>query len=62
MSKGAVLIRGQSLREMCVRVSSGPYFPVFSPNTEKCGSEKTPYLDTFHAVIVYLKPGLCLRK
>ena len=24
-------------------VSSGPYFPVFGP-------EKTPYLDTFHAV------------
>ena len=26
----------------------GPYFPVFSPNTGKCGLEKT--LDTFHAV------------
>ena len=26
-------------------VFSGPYFPVFGP-------EKTPYLDTFHAVIV----------
>ena len=28
-------------------VYSGPYFPVFSPNTEK-----TPYLDTFHAVLL----------
>ena len=35
----------------------GPYFPVFtpqisafSPNTEKYGPGKTPYLDTFHAV------------
>ena len=28
----------------------GPYFPVFSPNTGKYGPEKTPYLDTFHAV------------
>ena len=31
-------------------VSSGPYFPVFALNTEKYGPEKTPYLDTFHAV------------
>ena len=29
---------------------SGPYFPVFSPNTGKCGPVKTPYLDTFHVV------------
>ena len=27
-----------------------PYFPVFSLNTRKYGPEKTPYLDTFHAV------------
>ena len=25
-----------------------PCFLVFSPNTGKCGPEKTPYLDTFH--------------
>ena len=31
-------------------VSSGPYFPVFSPNTAKYGPEKTPHLDNFHAV------------
>ena len=31
-------------------VFSGPYFPVFSPNTGKYGPEKTPYLDTFHTV------------
>ena len=41
-------------------VFSGPYFPlfglnalylsVFSPNSGKYGPEKTPYLDTFHAV------------
>ena len=29
---------------------SGPYFPVFSPNTGNYGPEKTLYLDTFHAV------------
>ena len=28
------------------------YFSVFSPNTGKYRSEKTPYLDTFYAVIV----------
>ena len=31
-------------------VFSGPYFPVFSPNAGKYGPEKSPYLDTFHAV------------
>ena len=30
---------------------SGPYFPVFGP-------EKTPYLDTFHAVII--SPNLAI--
>ena len=25
--------------------------PVFRPNTEKYGPEKTSYLDTFHAVV-----------
>ena len=39
-------------------VISGPYFPVFgeipvfSPNTGKYGTEITPHLDTFHAVII----------
>ena len=33
-------------------VISGPYFPVFSPNTGKYGPEIPPYLDTFHAVEV----------
>ena len=31
-------------------VSSGEYFPVFSPNTGKYGPEITPHWDTFHAV------------
>ena len=31
---------------------SGPYFPVFSPNTGKHGPEKTPHLDTFHTVLL----------
>ena len=33
-------------------VFPGPYFPIFSPNTKKYGPEKTPYLDTFHAVSI----------
>ena len=33
-------------------VISGPYFPVFNPNTGKYEPEITPYLDTFHTVIV----------
>ena len=32
------------------RVSSGTYFPEFSPNTGKYGPEKTLYLNTFHEV------------
>ena len=32
-------------------VISGPYSPVFSPNTGKYGPEITPYLDTFHVVL-----------
>ena len=35
-------------------VISGPYFSVFSPNTGKLGREITPYLDTFHAVIILI--------
>ena len=48
-------------------VFSGPYFPVFGlnteiygPNTGKYGPEKTPHLDTFHAVKgvakIYINP------
>ena len=49
-----------ALREKCINTEffSSPYFPVygltvfvFSPNTGKYGPEKTPYLDTFHAVV-----------
>ena len=30
---------------------SGSYFPIFGLNTGKYGLEKTPYLDTFYAVL-----------
>ena len=46
-------------------VFSGPFFPVFGLNTERYGvcspnvgkyrPEKTPYLDTFHAVLDLLE-------
>ena len=29
---------------------SGPYFPVFNPNTGKYRPEIPPYVDTVHAV------------
>ena len=35
-------------------VYSGSYFFVFCPNTGKYGPEVTPYLETFHAVVVSL--------
>ena len=35
-------------------VKSGQIQSFFGPNTEKYGKEKTPYLDTFHAVNRYL--------
>ena len=41
-------------------IFSGPYFPVFSPNTAKYGPEKTPNLDTFHSALVILKDFLSL--
>ena len=37
------------------QVFPGPYFPVFGLNTEKFGTGKTPYLDTFHAVDLFSK-------
>ena len=60
-----LLDKEMSLREKCPNTDffSGPYFPVFglnteryavfSPNAEKCGPEKTPYLYTFHAVFYF---------
>ena len=49
-------------------VFPGPYSPalglntaVFSPNAEKYGPEKTPYLDFFHAVFRgYFGDQVCL--
>ena len=42
-------------------VISGRYFPLFSPQTGKYGLEISPYLDTFHEVIIYIiqKFGIC---
>ena len=57
-------IGSRCVKSVQIRSFSGPYFPVFglnteiygyeisvfSPNTGKYGPEKTPYLDTLHAV------------
>ena len=42
-------------------VISGRYFPLFSPQTGKYGLEISPYLDTFHEVIIYIiqEFGIC---
>ena len=39
-------------------VVSGPYFPVFVMNTGKYGPEITPYLDTFHTVMIAKNRGI----
>ena len=38
-----------SLREKC---PNAEYLSLFSPNVGKYGPEKTPYLDTFYAVVI----------
>ena len=38
-------------------VFSGAYLPVFSPNMGIYGPEKTPYLNTFHAVVFKTFPS-----
>ena len=45
-----------ALCEKCpnMEVFFDPYFPAFGLNTEKHGSEKTPYLETLNAVIEHL--------
>ena len=36
-------------------VISGPFFPVFSPNTGKYGPEIAPDLDTFQVVKIFMR-------
>ena len=49
------LLSSHGVKSSKYGVFSGPYFPVFGLNTGKYGPEKTPYLDTSHAVSVFLK-------
>ena len=52
---GVIVDSNLTLREVSnYGVFSGQHFLVFSPNTEKCGPEKIPYLDIFHAVLLLL--------
>ena len=39
-----------------------PYLSVFSPNVGKDEPEKTPYLDTFHAVVFFNPSGTVTHK
>ena len=41
---------GSYLPVFGLNADSTPYLTVFSPNAGKYEPEKTPYLDTFHAV------------
>ena len=43
-------------------VFSGLYFPVFGLNTGKYGAEKTPHLDTFHAVALNITVNTTLEQ
>ena len=43
------------MKSIEIRSISGPYFTVFSPNTENNGPEKTLYLKNFHAVKGYIQ-------
>ena len=43
-----------SYRLLFLFIISFKYLPVFSPNAQKYGPEKTPYLDTFHRRFVSL--------
>ena len=53
----STLLTDEVLYILCVKsveiqsFFNGPYFPVFGLNTKIYGPEKTPYWDTFHAVI-----------
>ena len=42
-------------------VFSGPYFTMFGLNAGKYGPEKTPYLDTFHTVILFNNSSKILK-
>ena len=46
-----VMLPPNAVREKCPNTDF--FWSVFSPNTGKYGPEKTPYLDTFHAVMFF---------
>ena len=56
-------IQNFALREVSkYGVFSGLYFPVFKLSTGKYGPEKTPYLDTFHAIVsIVMAKGVAKR-
>ena len=51
MLEFVILDIGFALREKCPHTKF-LFWSVFSPNMGKYGPEKTPYLDTFHAIML----------
>ena len=57
-------LRYRCVKSVQIRSFSDPYFAVFGPNTGKYGTEKNPFLDTFHAVYFILIASyvaMCLK-
>ena len=52
--KNPPAITSHCAKNVQIRSFFGPYFPVFGLNMGKYGPDKTPYLDTFHAVPTFI--------
>ena len=52
------------VKSVQIQSFSDLYFSTFGLNTGKYGPEKTPYLDTFHAVLTFrcFTETFCLKK
>ena len=45
-----ISIQSHCVKSVQIRSLSSPHFSALGPNVRKYGTEKTPYLDTFHTV------------
>ena len=50
LSNDSSVALSHCMKSVQIRSFFGPYFSVFGLNTRKYEPEKSPYLDTFHAV------------
>ena len=53
-STPALLEKCPNTEFFLVRFFPTVYLSLFGPNAGKCGPEKTPYLDTFHALPLFI--------